>query len=291
MEKIYQTFIARFAQLLSAPFHTDSRTSDFPQVTKLLSQLKESPQKYTRDIFETLFDDVLSLESSLRVAQRLGNFNASLEQLAMANLQFLNRSEVLVNSSAHAVLLDNLRQLMKQPNFHHEVERFILHEVYKLLPSKMHLLFIAQKVCLRKADNDKEYIYECSGSSNMCTNQRYEEQASLTVQHQISDVDNKTQFAFYNRYWNNHYLGIEDSLRGQPGVTKNVGGRVEIYWLNVVPVEKGVAIYDAATSSSVICGGDPAQWNKWYHYAYTRRAEDFDEHRKDCTWIIEDCSK
>ncbi|XP_062127701.1 uncharacterized protein LOC133840061 [Drosophila sulfurigaster albostrigata] len=289
MEKIYQAFIARFAQLLSAPFHTDSHASDFPQVTKLLSKLKESPQKYTRDIFETLFDDVLSLESSLSVAQRLGNFNASLEQLAMANLQFVYRSEVLVNSSAHAVLLDNLRQLMKQPAFYLQVGSSLISKVIKLLPSEINLLFIAERLCLRKADN-MEYLCECFGPSDICTNQLYNEKSSLGVQRKINGANNSTLFAFHNPHWNNRYLGMH-SVKGQKRVNKNLCSQRDIYWWYVEPVQDGVAIYDAATSSFVICGGDPAQWNDYYKYAYTRRAEDFDEHRKDCTWIIEDCRK
>ncbi|XP_034111029.1 uncharacterized protein LOC117572371 [Drosophila albomicans] len=63
LQKVYQTFVSRIAQLLSMPFHINSPNTEFPLVTKLLLQLSQSPQSYTRDILETLFDAVLTLES------------------------------------------------------------------------------------------------------------------------------------------------------------------------------------------------------------------------------------
>ncbi|XP_062127702.1 uncharacterized protein LOC133840062 [Drosophila sulfurigaster albostrigata] len=116
-QMVYQTFISRSAHLLSAPLHAKSRCTDFPLVTTLLQLLKQSPQNLTSAIFDAVFDKVLTFETPLSVAQRLGNFNASLTQLATLNFKMMSRIEVQLNSSAHAVLLDNLRQLVKQWTF------------------------------------------------------------------------------------------------------------------------------------------------------------------------------
>ncbi|KAH8302039.1 hypothetical protein KR044_002008 [Drosophila immigrans] len=239
------------------------------------------------DILETLFDDVLSSESILSVAQRLGNFNASLTQLSMANSQMMFRTEVELDSSANTTLLDNLRQLMNKPNFSVEVDPAVQGNVCVLLSSEICLLFMAKKVCLRKANDIDYYLH---GNPYPYTNKRTQTQnygrTSFYVRSVLSEANNKTQFAFRNSFWSDRYVAMYLTIQSD---SKVVGGS-DIDWWHVKQVQDGVAIYDAATSSRVICGGDPAQRETTKHYAYTRRTEDFDEYRDECTWSIEDCS-
>ncbi|XP_062127706.1 uncharacterized protein LOC133840066 [Drosophila sulfurigaster albostrigata] len=290
LENVYQTFVARSAQLISAPFHTDSQSAEFPQVTRLLSHLRQSPQSYVRDILETLFDSVLTLESPLSVAQRLGNFNASITQLTMANLQLLNRIEVEFNSSAYITVLENLSQLMIQPIFNYEVDNSMRIEVYNLFNTSISLLYRSKKVCFSKANNENVYLFECLSGYFMCIHDQDYARAVFTVQLKLGDANNETQFAFQSPFWSNRYLAIDSTIKVQTEATRNVDGRGSSYWWHAALVKGGVAIYDAATSSSVLCAGDPSQWAGTNRYAYTRRAVDFDAHREECTWNIEDCS-
>ncbi|XP_062127703.1 uncharacterized protein LOC133840063 [Drosophila sulfurigaster albostrigata] len=277
LKNIYVTFVIRSTQILSMPLHTDSQNASFPLANSLLQGLARSPSNYTEDILEILFDDVLSMESLLNVAQRLGNFKASITQLTMANLQLLNRIKGDFNSSAFPILLENLRQLSKQEKISREVEQTL-----RISVSNYFTLETTQKVCLHNTNND--YIYECDSSNIMCTLERNYEIASFRVLRNASD---ETQFAFQSPYWDNRYLVIDSSISIQSKDTKNVYSKSNIYWWRVVPVRGGMAIFDAATSSSVLCSGNPAQWD--YH-AYTRHAKDLDAHLSECTWIIEDCS-
>jgi len=74
-------------------------------------------------------------------------------------------------------------------------------------------------------------------------------------------------------------------------IIKNVFSRDTIYWWQVIELPGGgIALYDAATSQSVLCGGDPKRWDGEEHHVYTRRAEDFAAYHWECTWNIEDCS-
>ncbi|XP_060651546.1 uncharacterized protein LOC132788232 [Drosophila nasuta] len=278
LKNIYVTFVIPSTQILSMPLHTDSRNASFPLANSLLQGLARSPSNYTEDILEILFDDVLSMESPLNVAQRLGNFNASITQLTMANLQLLNRIKGEFNSSAFPILLENLRQLSKQTKFNQEVEHTLRISALSYLS-----LETAQKVCLH---NTNDYFYECSSSLKMCTRERNYQEAIFRV---LRNANEETQFAFQSPYWDNRYLVIDSSISIQSKATNNVYSKSNIYWWRVVPVTGGVAIFDAATSGSMICGGDRAQWGD-EQYTYTRHAKDLDAHLSECTWIIEDCS-
>ncbi|KAH8302628.1 hypothetical protein KR044_009002, partial [Drosophila immigrans] len=290
LQTVYQAFVSRSAQLLSAPFHADSICAEFPKVNALLLHLRERPLNYMRDILETMFDDVLSSESALSVAQRLFVFHASLSQLTMANLQMLNRTEVEFNSKAHTTLLGNLRKLMYYPNFKLEGDPSLVAKVFKLLLSEIGSLFIYKKVCLRKANNVNDYLYEGSNDLYMWTRKQNYQKASFIVQSVLSEANNETEFAFQSPYWEKRYLTMDWTIQAHQRMRKNLFSKRNIDWWHVKQVLDGVAIYDAATSSRVICGGDPAQGEGKEHYAYTHRVEDFDEYRQECTWIIEDCS-
>ncbi|XP_060651548.1 uncharacterized protein LOC132788233 [Drosophila nasuta] len=286
--RVYQSFISRMVQLLSAPFHTDNHSANFPLITTLMHELSKRPSSYVHDIFDELFDTVLAYQSPLSVAQHLGSFNASLTQLTMANVQFLNRTEVQFNSSAHKTVQDNLRKLMKHPTYEMEVEQSLREQAYVQLPSSDRVLNTAEKVCLRSANSSNIYLYNCPNSSSMCTMERDSQQMLFKVQRDAKDSSN---IAFQNPKSSNQYLIMASHLHATDnGVVKNVYSLDGIYWWHVMSVQGGVAIYDAATDGSVICGGDPAQWEGNEHYAYTRNAGNFDAHRKECTWIIEDCS-
>ncbi|KAH8302040.1 hypothetical protein KR044_002009 [Drosophila immigrans] len=297
LESVYQAFVYRSAQLLSAPFHTDSRSASFPLVTTLLQRLTLSTLDYIRDILEALFDAVLSLESTLSVVQRLGNYSASLTQLTMANLQLLKRSELQLDSSAQAALQLNLRHLLEQSTFGQEVERSLRLEVYAQLPPDERVLYTAQKVCLRNVSSDNAYIYECPQTYLICTNARDPKKAAYYVQRGHGGANNSLQFGFYSAYWRNRYILMESNNQTNANVNgnanaikKNVYSSEAIYWWHVLQVPGGVALYDAATSGSVLCGGDPAHWDGEEHHVYTRHALEFEANRRECTWSLEDCS-
>ncbi|KAH8302044.1 hypothetical protein KR044_002005, partial [Drosophila immigrans] len=288
LQSVYRAFVSRSAQLLSAPFYTESQGVEFPQVTSLLSKLSPSPQKYMRDILETVFDAVLALESTLSVAQHLGNFSADLSQLAMANVQLLNRRELQINSSAHTALLDNLRELVKRPGFRDGLDLSLRNKVFAQLTPEEGVFYGLKEMCLRSASNDSLYLLECIRTYQICTREQVHHITSFIVQSGTDDASNRTQFAFQRTRLGNRYMVMDQTVRNK--VTKNVAASENIYWWHVVPGQEGVALYDAATSGSVICGGDPMQWNSFDNYAYTRRAQDFDAHRKECSWIVEDCN-
>lgn len=292
LDEIYKTFTSRSAQLLSSPFHTSSRSANFPLVDKLLERLTFSILDYLRDILHSLYDVVLSLESTLSVVQQLGNFSANLTQLTLANLELLKRTELELDLVAQEALQDNLHELLEQPNFDTDVEQFMRLEVYEQLPSNERVLYTAEKVCLRNGTNDNSYIYECPQTYLICTSAFDPKKAAFHVQRGQGGANNSLQFAFNSVYWSNRYMFMESVNQMAPNsIIKNVFSRDTIYWWQVVEVQGGgIALYDAATAESVLCGGDPKRWDGEEHHVYTRRAQDFATYHWECTWNIEDCS-
>lgn len=289
---VFDAFVARSAQLLSAPFHTASRSATFPIVSSLLQRLTLSTLDYLRDILDALFDTVLALESTLSVVQRLGNFSASLTQLTLANLQLLQRSELQLDAVALAAVQRNLRQLLEQPDFGQDVERQLRLEVYAQLPTEERLLYTAQKICLRNVSDNNAYIYECPQTYLICTNARDPKKAAYYVQRGHGGVNMSLQFAFYSSYWRNRYILMEPTNQtALNAITKNVYSRDTINWWQINPVEGGgVAIKDAATGQSLLCGGDPTHWDGEERHVYTRPARALGAYRRECVWSIEDCS-
>ncbi|KAH8302038.1 hypothetical protein KR044_002007 [Drosophila immigrans] len=271
-QTVYLAFVSRSAHLLSPPLYTDSRSAEFPLVTTLLQRLSQSPPNYMKDILETLFDDVLSLQPALSVVQRLGNFNASSSQFATINFELLGRTAGDFNSSE--ILLRNLRQFGQNMD--------------QSPPSFKQVLTTAKMVCFHKANNDNDYLYECPKFHHMCTREQSYDRAAFEVLWSHNNTDNRIKFAFKNPYFQNRYLKLDTTVQAGAELSINVLSKEGISWWHVVQVPDGVAIYDAATSSSVICAGKK-QWEDG-NYVYTRRAEDLEAHLEDCTWIIEDCS-
>ncbi|XP_030567792.1 uncharacterized protein LOC115767645 [Drosophila novamexicana] len=293
LAKVYQTFVGRSAQLLAAPFHTASRSANFPLVSALLQRLTLSTLDYLRDILEALFDLVLALESTLSVVQRWGNFSASLTQLTLANLQLLQRTELQLDAAARTALQANLRQLLEQPAFEPDVDGTLRQQVYAQLPEDERILYTAQKVCLRNVTDGNAYIYECPQTYLICTNARDPKKAAYYVQRGHGGPNNTLQFAFYSAYWRNRYILLEPSNHSATGqhITKNVYSRAAIDWWHVLQLDGGgVALYDAATARSVLCGGDPQHWDGEEKHVYTRNAQEFASNRRECAWSIEDCS-
>jgi len=183
MELIYRAFINRSAQLLEAPFHTNSREATFPLVSSLVQRLTFSTLDYLRDILEVLYDAVLALETPLSVVQRLGNFTASLTQLAQANLQLLGREELKRGDPlVQQALQSNLRNLLKQPGFEQEVESSLQAVIYAHLPKDEQLLYTARKVCIRNVTDGNSYIYECPQTYLICSNVRDSKKAAYFIQ-------------------------------------------------------------------------------------------------------------
>ncbi|EDW68876.1 uncharacterized protein [Drosophila virilis] len=294
LANVYQTFVGRSAQLLAAPFHTASHSANFPLVSALLQRLTLSTLDYLRDILEALFDLVLALESTLSVVQRWGNLSASLTQLTLANLQLLKRPELQLDAAARTALQANLRQLLEQPAFEPDVDGTLRQQLYAQLPKDERILYTAQKVCLRNMTDGNAYIYECPQTYLICTNARDPKKAAYYVQRGHGGPNNTLQFAFYSAYWRNRYILLEPSnhsATGQQHITKNVYSRAAIDWWHVVQLAGGgVAIYDAATTRSVLCGGNPQHWDGEEKHVYTRNAQEFATNRRECAWSIEDCS-
>lgn len=290
--QVYQEFVGRSAHLLAAPFHTDSRSASFPKVDSLLQRLTLSTLDYLRDILEAVFNLVLALESSLSVVQRLGNFSGSVTQLTLANLQLLQRTELKSNVDAQAAVHDNLRQLLEMPTFEQEVARNLREEVYEQLPLDEKILYTAQKICIRNMTNHNSYIYECPQTYLICTNERDPKKASYYVQRGNGGANNTLQFAFYSSYWRNRYILMEPSNHSTGDyITKNVYSRDSIFWWQVVQLSGGgVALYDAATAGSILCGGDPNRWDGEERHVYTRSSLEFENYRRECIWKVEDCS-
>lgn len=290
--QVYDEFIGRSAHLLAAPFYTDSRSARFPKVAALLERLTLSTLDYLSDILEALFSPVLALESALSVVQRLGNFSGSVTQLTLANLQLLQRTELKLNVDGKAAVQDNLRQLLEQPSFDQEVDRSLREKVYEQLPPDEKILFTAQKICLHNMTNHNSYIYECPQTYLICTNERDPKKASYYVQRGNGGANNTLRFAFYSSYWRNRYILMEPSNHSTGDyVTKNIYSRDSIFWWQVVQLAGGgVALYDAATSSSMLCGGDPKHWDGEERHVYTRSSLEFENYRRECVWRVEDCS-
>ncbi|XP_017136359.1 uncharacterized protein LOC108151939 [Drosophila miranda] len=297
LQLVHHTFISRSAQLLEAPFHTNSRTATFPLVDSLLHRLTFSALDYLRDILELVYDAVLALETPLSVVERLGNFTGSLTQLALANLQLLQREELTRDDAAADTLglamQDNLRRLLDQPSFEQEVETSLRQQIYAQLPSDEQLLYTAHKVCIRNVTDSNAYIYECPQTYLICSNARDPKKAAYYIQRGHSN-DSRPQFAFYSAFWRNRYILMEPSPLATSNttnaITKNVYSRANISWWRVVYRKGGVSLYDAATENSVLCGGDPIHFDGLERHVYTRRASEFAAHRKECTWSVEDCS-
>ncbi|XP_017843182.1 uncharacterized protein LOC108600255 [Drosophila busckii] len=291
MMEVYQVFVSRSAQLLSAPFHTPTRNARFPLLVAFFQRLTLSTLDYLRDILNALYDAVLTLESTLSVVQRLGNFSgASLTQLTVANLQLSQREELKSdNAAVQAALESNLRQLLEQPNFQQDVEHSWRQQLYTKLPNDERLLYTAQKVCLRNVTNDNAYIYECPQTYLICTNARDPKKAAYYVQ-RGHGRNNNVQFAFYSSYWRNRYILHEPSNQTAPNaIKKNIYSRDAIDWWYVVPVAGGVALYDNS-SLYLLCGGDTQHWDGEEKHVYSRNAADLYTHRNECVWSIEDCS-
>ncbi|XP_062127708.1 uncharacterized protein LOC133840067 [Drosophila sulfurigaster albostrigata] len=287
-ELVYQKFIADSSSYATSALNVGRDSTDCSKVAEELLFLSQISPNYMNDVFEAVFNKELAKTSPLSLAERLkelGKYNASLSQLATINIQLLNRTEIQSNSSAQAAVLENLQHLAIHPDFVEEVEYSLRLKLYGFLPSGIGLLYTAQKVCLHKANNNNDYLYECQGPTNMCTRERNYERASFEVQRKQIDAKNRTQFAFLSTHFLNHSLAIE-----QTEVTRNLYGRDQIDLWHVKQVQEGVALHDAATSDSLICGGNSTLWNKENHFAYTLEAKDFDAHREECTWIVEDCS-
>jgi len=295
MELIYSAFINRSAQLLEAPFHTNSRDATFPLVSSLVNRLTFSTLDYLRDILEVLYDAVLALETPLSVVQRLGNFTASLTQLAQANLQLLGREELKRGDPlVQQALQSNLRNLLRQPGFEQEVESSLQAVIYAHLPKDEQLLYTARKVCIRNVTDGNSYIYECPQTYLICSNVRDSKKAAYFIQRGHSS-DSRPQFAFYSAFWRNRYILMEPATAAAHNatntITKNVYSRTNINWWRVVYGNGGISLYDAATEKSVLCGGDPLHWDGEEHHVYTRHASEFSAHQAECTWALEDCSE
>ncbi|BFF99403.1 uncharacterized protein DMAD_07317 [Drosophila madeirensis] len=298
LELVHRAFISRSAQLMEAPFHTNSRTATFPLVDSLLHRLTFSALDYLRDILEALYDAVLALETPLSVVERLGNFTGSLTQLALANLQLLQREELTREDASAEVLdlamQDNLRRLLEQPNFEQEVDASLRQQIYAQLPLDEQLLYTARKVCIRNVTDSNAYIYECPQTYLICSNARDPKKAAYYVQRGHSLNDSRPQFAFYSAFWRNRYILMEPSplaaSNATNAITKNVYSRANISWWRVVYRNGGVSFYDAATENSVLCGGDPIHFDGLERHVYTRKASEFAAHRAECTWSVEDCS-
>ncbi|XP_017102560.2 uncharacterized protein [Drosophila bipectinata] len=294
MERIYQAFVERSAQLLEAPFHTNSPAATFPLVNSLMARLTFSTLDYLRDILEVLYSAVLALETPLSVVERLANFTANITQLAQANLQLLAREELRrEDPKVQLALQKNLRSLLEQPGFEQEVDASLRTKIYAHLPKDEQLLYTARKVCIRNV-TDNSYIYECPQTYLICSNARDLKKAAYFIQRENS-LDSRPKFAFYSAYWRNRYILMEPAAQTGPNanhsITKNVYSRSNINWWRVVYEIDGISLYDAASEGSVLCGGDPSHWDGEEHHVYTRRASEFAAHRGECTWSLEDCSE
>ncbi|XP_060651493.1 uncharacterized protein LOC132788178 [Drosophila nasuta] len=283
--RFYRVFVKRSAKVLSQAVTNNSYTK-FWMITGLLRRLTESEQYYTKEILEALFDIVLSSESPLNVVQRLSSFGASSEQLTMAHLQLLNRPEVRSNSSAHAELLDNLRQLMIKPAYQRSVDFRLRRNVYRLFPHYIGWVSTSFMARLRRANIDsKDYLVSCrkqDWSFTLCTNHLVSQN---NMDYIIEVAHNKTLVALnFNLFYN---AAVNSTIPTSTRVTRNFYVNHGFYWWRVVLVPNGIALFDDATSSLVLCGGDSAQWDGDRHYAYARRAEDFEAHRDECTWFFE----
>ncbi|KAI8040534.1 uncharacterized protein LOC128258700 [Drosophila gunungcola] len=295
LELIYRAFINRSAQLLEAPFHTRSRVATFPLVDSLVHRLTFSTLDYLRDILEALYDAVLALETPLSVVERLGNFSASLIQLAEANLQLLGREELKrADTQVQLAVQSNLRNLLAHPDFELQVPYSLQSEIYEHLPRDEQIMYTARKVCIRNVTDANSYIYECPQTYLICSNARDPKKAAYFVQRGHSN-DSRQQFAFFSAFWRNRYILMEPftataSNASHSSITKNVYSRTDINWWRVVYGNGGISLYDAATEKSVLCGGDPSYWDGEEHHVYTRHASEFSAHQTECTWSLEDCS-
>ncbi|KAH8304041.1 hypothetical protein KR018_008156 [Drosophila ironensis] len=290
VESIYRAFVSRSAQILEAPFHTDSLEARFPLVDSLLHRLTFSTIDYLRDILEALYNAVLALETPLSVVERV-NLTGTLMQLAQANLQLLAREEIKRGGSdVQLAVQRNLRDLVEHASFEKEVEASLRREVYAHLSKDEQLLYTAQKVCIGNVTQNS-YIYECPQTYLICSNARDQKKASYFIQ-RGSNKYGRPQFAFYSAYWRNRYILMEPAT--QPGsnssITKNVYSRGSIDWWRVVYGYGGISLIDAATETYALCGGNSSHWDSEEHHVYTRLASGIGAYRAECTWSLEDCS-
>ncbi|XP_034101894.1 uncharacterized protein LOC117566472 [Drosophila albomicans] len=274
----YRVFVQHSAKALSLA--VTNQPTEF-SVNGLLQGLTKTERHYMEKILNVVFDTVLSSESPLNMVQRLSYFGASLEQLTMAHLQLLNRPEVQSNSTARAELLDNFRQVMTDPKFERNVEKHLRQKVRKLFPHYLDWISTGF-INLRRANIDtEEYLIGCqkqNGRMSICTSPDSPYRDSI-VYYTIAEYHNKTLVGIGN------YCGTLNN--NIPTITINPRSFFTSCWWRVVLVPNGIALYDDATSSVVLCGGDSAQWDGDKHYAYARRAEDFETHRDECTWFFE----
>ncbi|XP_060651490.1 uncharacterized protein LOC132788175 [Drosophila nasuta] len=277
----YSVFVKHSATALSLAV-TNQPTE--LSINGLLQGLTKGERFYTEKILKVVFDTVLTSESPLNVVQRLSYFGASLEQLTMAHLQLLKRPEVKSNSSARAELLDNFRQVMIDPKFERDVVSYLRRKVRKLFPHYLDWIS-SVLINLRRANIDtKDYLIGClkqNGRRSICTS-TYAPQGDNMMYYTIATDHNKTLVGI-DKYGN--YCGTLNN--NIPTITMEQTSFFTSCWWRVVLVPNGIALYDDATSNLVLCGGDSAQWDDGIHYAYARRAEDFEAHRDECTWFFE----
>ncbi|XP_030385832.1 uncharacterized protein LOC115632726 [Scaptodrosophila lebanonensis] len=295
LEEVYGIFLERGAELLSTPFYTNSQTANFPLVNALLLRLSFNTLDMLRDILAILYEIVLALNPPLSVANRLSNYSANILQLSFANLQLLDRPELQQDPPARLSVQRNLRELLEQPEFERNVETSVRQELYEQLPLDERTLYTAQKICLRNVTDDNAYIYECPQTYLICSNPQDAKKAAFYVQ-RGHNANGTLQFAFYSSYWRNRYIFREPTTttsdyNSTTGISKNVYSRNAVYWWQVRHLEEGVALYDAGTSSAVLCGGNPLHRDGEEHHVYTRRAADFNLYRRECVWRVENCTE
>ncbi|XP_062136326.1 uncharacterized protein LOC133845780 [Drosophila sulfurigaster albostrigata] len=287
-KKFYQVFVNRSAKILAESIQANNSCTNSPMATELLPRLQQVPIKYLEIILKALFDIVLSSESQLKVADCLNNLNTNLEQRTIANWLLLNRAEVKTNSSEHAGLLVNLQKFSTHKNFRN-IKVYYRRKVYRLFPHYIDWLSTTSDVCIRKVYNKRDHLIHCYNwdKPTMCTSEYPYQDRKIHY-----EVDEKrSKIAIENDLFDGYIAMNVTKEKGKrrPIVSKNLFRSNEIWW-RVVPVPNGLALYDDETSESVLCGGDEAQWVDYVHFAYTRRAEDFDAHREECTWYFEDCN-
>ncbi|KAH8397033.1 hypothetical protein KR215_007903 [Drosophila sulfurigaster] len=280
----YRVFVKHSAKALSLA--VTNQPTEF-SINGLLQGLTKTERHYTEKILKVVFDTVLTSESPLNVVQRLSYFGASLEQLTMAHLQLLKRPEVKSNSSARAELLDNFRQVMIDPKFERNVEYHLRRKVRKLFPHYLDWIS-SNSVYLRRANIDTEdYLIGCrkqNGRMSICTSPDSPYSDNM-VYYTIEKDHNKTLVGI-DKY-KNCCGTLNNNIPTITMDTSNFFFSPNYCWWRVVLVPNGIALYDDATSSVVLCGGDSAEWDGDKHYAYARRAEDFEAHRDECTWFFE----
>ncbi|XP_051859513.1 uncharacterized protein LOC117569276 [Drosophila albomicans] len=288
-EKFYQALVNRSARILVDLILANNSCTESPIDSELPNNLHLIPIKYLEKILEAVFDIVLSSESPLKVADCLYNITDSFEQGTIANLLLLNRAEVKTNSSEHAGLLANLQKFLNLKNFKY-VDVYWRRRVYRLFPHHIDWLSTTSNVCIRHANNKRDNLVHCyeGDTRTMCTSEY--PCPNRSIYYHVFKKRSVIAIGYKHIHGSIAMNATKEKGTRRPNVSKNLFRSKEIFFWHVVPVLNGLALYDSETSESVLCGGDPAQWVDNKHFAYTRRAEDFDAHREECTWYFEDCN-